>query len=541
MFLKFCNPQTQLLEILNILENFRQLSGLKTNVSKTKYALFGNAIDSPEISKETRVTCETEPYRLLGIYLNGNVDNLDINWEKAIKAIKTEIGIWSSTELSTTAKVNITKACLLSKITHIATILPLPKSSIIKEIEQTIYRFINGKRNKYKKEIIFTPTHAGGLGIPSLVEHWTSLQCSWLKRTHLSKDIWNKILNPEQLDSILFLANPPSAAQMFRMDNPFWSQVLERWKKMLSEIPKNLSCNYENICKIPIISQQFPQNKNIPIRSIINENYEILPPSQLRIRLPEINWNVVSLNLLSIATRSIRNKCKRITSFNGNFLPNSDPILLATLPSRKGCKHLANAMFPNTFNPKHWGTLEKFTADHNLPPNAVAKQIMKLARTSKIPEAKDLQYMILRNTCITNNKLFKWKIKDSPMCSLCKHPTQNSTHRFYSCPRIKPIWEFLSEITKNTSIEHAYTETCSILNVLNVPKNHPLILLTNYTRKLIDSAHCNDSQIHTNTMLYKILNMSDIFSYKDARFSLVWSDIKYKCKEMLRPFNPQLL
>ena len=57
----------------------------------------------------------------------------------------------------------------------------------------------------------------------------------------------------------------------------------------------------------------------------------------------------------------------------------------------------------------------------------VAKQISKLARTSKIPEAKDLQYKILRNTCITNNKLFKWKIIDSPMCSLCKYPSQNST------------------------------------------------------------------------------------------------------------------
>ena len=80
--------------------------------------------------------------------MNGNLDSLDINWEKAIKSIKTEIGIWSSTKLSTTAKVNINKAYLLSKITHIATILPLPKPSIIKEIEQTISRFINGKRNK---------------------------------------------------------------------------------------------------------------------------------------------------------------------------------------------------------------------------------------------------------------------------------------------------------------------------------------------------------------------------------------------------------
>ena len=401
MFLKFCNPQTQLLEILNILEKFRKLSGLRTNVSKTKYALFGNAIDSPDISSNTKITCETEPFRLLGIYLNGNLDKLDINWEKAIKAIKTEIGLWSTMKLTTTAKINITKTCLLSKITHFATILPLPKPSITKEVEQTICRFINGRRNKYKKEIIFTPTHAGGLGIPTLIEHWSSLQCSWLKRTHMSSDIWKTLLNPRMLDPILFLANPPSKAQMIKMDNPFWSQVLERWKQILLDIPKNVSCKYENICEISLISQQFPPNKNIPIYYITDENFNILPPSQLKQRLPEINWSNVSINLLNIATRNLRTKCKRLATYNGNFLPAADPILLTTLPYKKGCKDLTNTLFPKTFNPRHWGTLEKFSTDHQVPQTQIEKQIKKLARTSRIPEAKDLQYQILRNTCIT--------------------------------------------------------------------------------------------------------------------------------------------
>ena len=53
LFIGYCNPQTQLLEILAILENFRKLSGLKTNVSKTKYTHFGNAVDSLDISKDT--------------------------------------------------------------------------------------------------------------------------------------------------------------------------------------------------------------------------------------------------------------------------------------------------------------------------------------------------------------------------------------------------------------------------------------------------------------------------------------------------------
>ena len=53
LFIKYSHPEVQLAEILRILNKFRELSGLKTNVLKTKYALFGNAIDSPEITPLT--------------------------------------------------------------------------------------------------------------------------------------------------------------------------------------------------------------------------------------------------------------------------------------------------------------------------------------------------------------------------------------------------------------------------------------------------------------------------------------------------------
>ena len=135
----------------------------------------------------------------------------------------------------------------------------------------------------------------------------------------------------------------------------------------------------------------------------------------------------------------------------------------------------------------------------------------------------------------------KWNVKDSPMCGLCKNPSQNSTHRFFSCPRILPVWDHLTEITRNTSIEHAFSETCAILNVFNVPKDHPLITLTNYTRKLIESAQCSEVQIHPNTMLYKILHMSEIFAHNDTKFNSIWSEIANKSKNMIKPFNPQIL
>ena len=123
---------------------------------------------------------ENSPFRLLGITLTGNLEHLDINWSNAIKGVRHEILQWSTIRITTTAKVNITKTCLLSKLTHLATALPLPNKDIIAENEKIFIKFINGKRPQYSKRIIFTPKRFGGLGIPDLKKFWSSLQCSWL-------------------------------------------------------------------------------------------------------------------------------------------------------------------------------------------------------------------------------------------------------------------------------------------------------------------------------------------------------------------------
>merc|ERR1711954_285664 len=102
------HPTQQLSHILHILDNFKTLSGLTTNVSKTKYALFGNAPNNQQITPTTGFTIERYPFKLLEITLTGDLEHLDINWSKAVKAVRHEIFQWSTIRLTTTATVNIT-------------------------------------------------------------------------------------------------------------------------------------------------------------------------------------------------------------------------------------------------------------------------------------------------------------------------------------------------------------------------------------------------------------------------------------------------
>jgi len=228
--------------------------------------------------------------------------------------------------------------------------------------------------------------------------------------------------------------------------------------------------------------------------------------------------------------------------------------MLITNPNLKGCSHFFNALSSPSFDPSCWSKFNKFSTDHNIPPAQLEQHIIKLSNTTRAIEAKDLQYRVLRNTCITNNKLFNMKITDSPKCTLCNHPTQDSTHRFFQCPQALLTWQLLTKITSHSLYPHQFSKTTAILNIPNLPKNHPLIILTNLTRQIIDKAHSNGSNIHPNTTLHKILNQSNIFSNFEKhreiiggakgsflKYSDIWTSIANSCQYLLKPKNPQTL
>ena len=220
----------------------------------------------------------------------------------------------------------------------------------------------------------------------------------------------------------------------------------------------------------------------------------------------------------------------------------------------KGCTQFFKALSIHSFDTSCWAKFTQFSTDYALSPETLEKQIIKLSNTSRAIEAKDLQYKVLRNTCITNNKLHNMKILDSPKCTLCNHPSQDSAHRFFHCPQALLTWQLLTSITSYSLYPHDFTITTAILNIPHLPKNHPLIVLTNLTRQIIDRAHTNSTNIHPNTTLHKILNHSNILAYfeqqKEAsgnanrhtlKYSDIWSSIANSCQFLLKPSNPQTL
>ena len=59
------------------------------------------------------------------------------------------------------------------------------------------------------------------------------------------------------------------------------------------------------------------------------------------------------------------------------------------------------------------------------------------------------QYKILNNVLYLNEKLFKFKIVSSTLCSLCNSENETFIHLFYSCNQTKSLWSKLKELSNS--------------------------------------------------------------------------------------------
>ena len=131
----------------------------------------------------------------------------------------------------------VVKSLGLSKLSHIALVMPNPSKVMITNIETIFFKFIwgSGKSEKIKREDTKLPVRFGGLGVPYVSKFWTAFKFSWLRRLLTTNSFWPKILLKSISD---ILHRSVSASQLLqlgasklveiskRLSNPFWKQVL---------------------------------------------------------------------------------------------------------------------------------------------------------------------------------------------------------------------------------------------------------------------------------------------------------------------------
>ena len=137
-------------ELLLLLNNFKNLSGLEINATKTEGMWLGSWKNNRETPFGFR--WPRDPIKALGIFFSYDLHAAtELNFIEKIRNLEKTLNSWKRRNLTLLGKINIVKTLGLSKLIYNTSVLVIPEQ-LIKEINSIIFNFIwDGKPPKIKK------------------------------------------------------------------------------------------------------------------------------------------------------------------------------------------------------------------------------------------------------------------------------------------------------------------------------------------------------------------------------------------------------
>ena len=144
------DSESSLQQILNILEVFGSLSGLKMNMSKTKMVWLGKKKYSKEkLCYASTLNWGTNLFTLLGIDFDVNLQNIPAhNYSKALTRVEKIISAWKKRTLTPLGKITVIKLLILSQLNHLFMAIPLPNNNFYVDLNKNLINFYGMENQK---------------------------------------------------------------------------------------------------------------------------------------------------------------------------------------------------------------------------------------------------------------------------------------------------------------------------------------------------------------------------------------------------------
>ena len=514
--------------ILEILRKFEKLSGLAVNLTKTKIAPFGKNLQLHYLKEATNLDIVTS-FKLLGCTFDSTLKNIAENFTKAISAMRKEMYAWSTRKLSVKGKIIVVKTYGISKLNHLAVILPTLNRTHVSELEDLIYKFINPGRAIYPKDLIFRPIEELGLGLQNLNNFWKALKLSWFRQTYNSNSFWLKLLAENtklaNVNNIMFSSMTELRQTFRKYNNPFWTQAFSALEQcsnyLLDTEPKNyLRTNIlKNKSITPMITFEHETIDNISLESLINMDKNLHSLATLDKKFPTLfnDWLHFG-NFMADSRHYINTHIEQNPDFiPAQTLPTIDYITFFLTRTKKGCKTFYKTLTKSTkFNvaiwsghKANWEEKLRLTINDDDWKNSIKNIILTKYSNNLV----DLNLQILRNNIVTNDRLLKMNKTDSNKCEFCDE-TDNTLHRFYDCVYSRYIWFTLDEILAMVGI---YTFTDAKQCLLGDPDMGPntvMNFLTFNTKLYLNNCHIHKNKPVPAPYIWYLAKISNTFNDK---------------------------
>ena len=468
--------KSSLINIINILDRFREISGLKINLSKCKAVWFGrNRFLNIKLCEEYNLIW-TNKFRLLGIDFDSDLAHMDTNFKTKIEDIKKLFKSWLFRHLTPYGRVTIIKSMALSKLSHVALVCPHMEADHSLKLRNLIFGFLwKNKPDRIKRSYAMLPIDKGGLNLPDLEKFWASLKMSWARRLMKPDCLWQKILSlnliyiDHNLEEIWFGGPKKLKIISGKLSNLFWKESIEIFSVITNEIQFARPYFFYNF---NLFDNSLFSINNIELKS---SDYALLwkrkicqvgdffdctktPPELLA--LNELNEKYsLNLNFLSYhrIKEVIKNGIKKLNYkiFDGGLCDLEYPKLplmhkLSCLQS-KGCR-----IFYEVLKAREWSELS--TADCESRWHTELGTILSVNFWDKIwkmqkqllcsNRMKWVNLQILRFILPTNYSVSRYNNNQDPRCSFCQNHLELLPDLVWGCQRVREFWEMVGNFLK---------------------------------------------------------------------------------------------
>jgi len=539
--------------VFTLLKSFETLSGLKVNEDKSEILLLGNT-ERRSTGKYSMLV--KDHIKSLGVLIYDTIaETLTVNYAIAQSNLENVLKLWSKVNMSLLGKVTIVKSMALSKLNYLLNVLPAPNQSIITDIEQKCYKFIwdNGP-DKIKRKTMIAPIEQGGLGMEDLPSRIAAIKLSWILKIRNHAGNWKGYIMERMpfgdLNYFLrcntrYCDIPRNLKQSIMLSEILIHWCIHNYTKEVTNpeniMGQNIWMNSNIKCNNKVLKNTTLMNAGVQwILDLLNrETLELLHYKEFilkyKVNCPFTTYYGICNSIPISWIKSIR----RMVSNNEDVTP--EPELIDTL---EDCIKASRVMYQTIVSRKiveptdriyKWFTRLDIEQD-NIDPNEVIIAYTHSRKSIMCYKIRSFMYKFLMGEVAYRSRLVLMRIETSEICLNCRREKETLVHRYWSCPRVKRLWERLKLLI----------EGCTDIRNMNITREELLLgivnsntLRTNKTTSVIQTLswllkyyiyleNSRGGVLNENTWYKELINTINIekaISYKNgniAKFQTHW-------------------
>ena len=533
-------------DILGKFTEFERSTGFKLSYEKTTLYRTGSLKDSnAKLYTEKNLNWSGEKINVLGIeVMNDQQTCVKVNYEKVLEKMEVVLSAWDNRNISLCGKIIVINTLIASLFVYKMQVLPKIPEDMIVRAEKMMEKYIwNGHKPKIPLAALQNSPENGGLKLVNLRSKDAALKSLWIKMLmnhQYSEELVYRILNVESVGNMLWCCNLKSqdVPHVITTDNSFWKDVLSAWCMYhYTEEDRGDEVIWLNskirIKGKPVLWPKVADKLTFISDILKTDGYIDSLQAQSRFGLGMMEFNALKSAIPNTLKKSVQLS-------EGSFKDNRFRRYMAS-------PHPSQIVYweivPESEIPVK--RVEKLE-EHLCEEIDISVRMRELKRMTVVQKLRSFQYRQLMNSIVTNIQLYRWKIKDSEMCTLCNSEPETVYHMLFGCVHVKDLWE---EVRVMSLEQFACEVHLSYRNILlcDVSGTYCAInLMCLITKQFIYRCRCKNEKPNRYQLRREILRMKNIEKYyakkncKMVQFCKKWRDAYTEDPETLSQINSQL-